>query len=62
MNNLFIYLFIGIVVDIIYNSIANYIDSKNKLNNFERTVSLLAWPIVIIIFIYQFLKSFNGKP
>jgi len=57
MNSFLIYLFIGIVWDIIYNIISNYIDSKNKLNNFERTISLLAWPIVIGIFTYQLLKN-----
>jgi len=57
MNSFLIYLFIGIVWDIIYNIISNYIDSKNKLNNFERTISLLAWPIVIGIFAYQLLKN-----
>jgi len=62
MNSLLIYLLIGIVVDIIYNFIVNYVNSENKLNNFERTVSLLAWPIIIIIFIYQFLKPPNDKP
>ncbi len=60
MNNLLIYLFIGIIVDIIYNTIANYINSKNKLNNLERTISLLAWPIVIIIFAYHFIKGLKN--
>lgn len=57
MNYFLIYLFIGVVWDIVYNFISNYINSKNKLNTFERTISLLAWPIIIGIFTYQFLKN-----
>jgi len=60
MNNLLIYLFIGIVWDIIYNFISTIIESSNKLNNFERTISLLAWPIVLIIFGYHFIKGLKN--
>ncbi len=60
MNNLLIYLFIGIVWDIIYNFISTIIESNNKLNNFERTISLLAWPIVLIIFGYHFIKGLKN--
>jgi len=60
MNNSLIYLFIGIVWDIIYNFISTIIESNNKLNNFERTISLLAWPIVLIIFGYHFIKGLKN--
>ena len=51
------YLFIGIVWDIIYNFISTIIESSNKLNNWERVISLVLWPIVIIIFGYHFIKG-----
>ena len=57
MNNLLIYLFIGIVWDIIYNFISTIIESSNKLNNWERVISLVLWPIIIIIFGYHFIKG-----
>jgi len=58
--SLITYLFIGIVWDIIYNFISTIIESSNKLNNFERTISLLAWPIVLIIFGYHFIKGLKN--
>ena len=59
--SLITYLLIGVGWDIIYNFIANIIESNNKLNNWERVISLVLWPIVIIIFGYHFIKTFIGK-
>jgi len=58
MNNLLIYLFIGIVWDIIYNFISTIIESNNKLTNYERVYSLVLWPISFCIFTYHFVKTF----
>ena len=55
--SLITYLFIGIVWDIIYNFISTIIESSNKLNNWERVISLVLWPIIIIIFGYHFIKG-----
>jgi hypothetical protein len=57
MNNVIIYLLIGVGWDIIYSFIANITESKNKLDNKERVISLVLWPIVIIIFGYHFIKG-----
>ena len=51
------YLLIGVGFDIIYSFIANITESKNKLDNKERLISLLFWPIVLIIFTYHFIKG-----
>jgi len=51
------YLLIGIGWDIIYSFISNIIESKNTLDNKERLISLLFWPIVLIIFMYHFIKG-----
>jgi len=55
--SLITYLFIGIIWDIIYNFISTIVESSNKLNNWERVISLVLWPIVIIIFMYHFIKG-----
>ena len=55
--SLITYLFIGVVWDIIYNFISTIIESNNKLNNWERVISLVLWPIIIIIFGYHFIKG-----
>ena len=57
MNNIIIYLLIGVGWDIIYSFIANITESKNKLDNRERVISLVLWPIVLIIFGYHFIKG-----
>jgi hypothetical protein len=51
------YLLIGIGWDIIYSFISNIIESKNTLDNKERLISLLFWQIVLIIFMYHFIKG-----
>ena len=61
MNNLLIYLFIGIVWDIIYNFISTIIESNNKLTNYERVYSLVLWPISFCIFTYHFIKTFTQR-
>lgn len=55
------YLLIGIGWDIIYSFISNIIESKNTLDNKERLISLLFWPIVLIIFMYHFIKGLINK-
>ncbi len=55
--NLITYLLIGVVWDIIYNFVSTIIESNNKLNSWERVISLVLWPIIIIIFGYHFIKG-----
>jgi hypothetical protein len=57
MNWIVTYLLIGVGWDILYTFIANVIESSNKLNNLERVISLVLWPIIIIIFVYHFIKG-----
>lgn len=58
--SLITYLLIGIIWDIIYNFISTIIGSNNKLNNWERVISLVLWPIVLIIFTYHFIKGLKN--
>lgn len=51
------YLLIGVAWDVIYNFISTIIESSNKLNNWERVISLVLWPIIVIIFGYHFIKG-----
>ena len=54
------YLLVGVVWDIIYNFISTIIESSNKLNSWERVVSLVLWPIIVIIFGYHFIKGLKN--
>ncbi len=57
MNWVITYLLIGVGWDILYTFVANITESSNKLNNLERIISLVLWPIVIIIFVYHLIKG-----
>ena len=54
------YLLIGVGFDIIYSFIANITESKNKLSNYERVISLVIWPISLSIFMYHFIKGLKN--
>lgn len=51
------YLLIGVGWDIIYNFISTVIESSNKFDYKERVISLVLWPITLIIFMYHFVKG-----
>jgi hypothetical protein len=57
MNWVITYLLIGVGWDILYTFIAHVTESSNKLNNLERLISLVLWPIVVIIFVYHLIKG-----
>lgn len=61
MNSVITYLLIGVGFDIIYSFASNIIESKNRLNNYERAFSLLLWPITVSIFLYHFIKTLIKK-
>ena len=57
MSWIIYYLLIGIGWDIIYSFLAHILESKNILNNHERVISLVIWPISLSIFMYHFIKG-----
>ena len=59
--SIIIYLFYGVVWNIILDLIATALESKNRLNNREKVFSILAWPLTLIIFTYHFVKTILGK-
>ena len=59
--SIIIYLFYGVVWNVILDLIATALESENRLNNWERVFSILAWPLTLIIFTYHFVKTILGK-
>jgi len=57
MSSVIIYLFWGVVWDVVLNFISTITNSENKLTNYERVYSLVLWPISLCIFVYHFIKS-----
>ena len=58
MKLLVIYLFWGVVWDVVLNFVSTINNSNNKLTNYERVYSLVLWPISFCIFTYHFVKTF----
>ena len=61
MRLVIIYLFWGIVWDVVLNFVSTITNSENKLTNYERVYSLVLWPISFCIFTYHFVKTFFNK-
>jgi hypothetical protein len=58
MRLVIIYLFWGVVWDVVLNFVSTITDSENKLTSYERVYSLVLWPISFCIFMYHFIKTF----
>jgi hypothetical protein len=58
MRLVIIYLFWGVVWDVVLNFVSTITDSENKLTSYERVYSLVLWPISFCIFMYHFVKTF----
>lgn len=58
MSHILTYLMIGVVINFIYDWLVNYTGEEYRLTIKERIMTGLAWPIVLIIFIYNFIKTF----
>jgi len=56
--SIIIYLFYGVVWNVILDLISSALASGHRLNNWERVFSILAWPLTLIIFVYHFVKTF----
>jgi len=54
-NEIFTYLLIGCVTAFILESLIRWMGSD--INGWERTSLILAWPVMVCIFIYQFIKG-----
>ncbi len=61
MKLLVIYLFWGVVWDVVLNFVSTINNSNNKLTNYERVYSLVLWPISFCIFTYHFIKTFTQR-
>lgn len=51
------YLFIGLAVGFIMETINRFSEEPNKFGMAERLLVILLWPLMSILFIYYFIKS-----
>lgn len=58
---IFTYIFIGVVCNFLFDLIINYIqDEANRFTIWERITTTLLWPIALIVFVYNFIKTLLG--
>jgi hypothetical protein len=54
------YLMIGALVQMVFQGLANVLDSP-RLNTREGMVTMLVWPIALIVFMLHFVKGLLGN-
>jgi len=62
LNYIFTYLSIGVVFNFLFDLIINYIESEeHRFTIMERVMTTLLWPIALIVFVFNFIKTLIGK-
>ena len=61
MSWIITYLMIGVFGLFIYEKVVDYLQSELRFNNRERVIVGLLWPIMLLIFIYHFIKTLNDQ-
>ena len=57
MMDFITYLFIGLAVGFMLETINRFAGEPNKISMVERLLIILLWPLMSILFIYYFIKS-----
>ena len=64
MNNFITYILLGLLLTFMFESLIasnllkDKIKTEIKFGFWERLVSITLWPLLLIIFIYNFIKSY----
>jgi len=62
LNYILTYLFIGVIFNFLFDLIINYIESEeHRFTMMERVMTTLLWPIALIVFVFNFIKTLIGK-
>jgi|DEB0MinimDraft_10_1074344.scaffolds.fasta_scaffold190116_2 hypothetical protein len=61
ISTIFTYIFIGVACNFLFDILINYIqDEANRFTIWERVITTILWPIALIVFIYNFVKTLLG--
>jgi len=62
LNYILTYLFIGVVFNFLFDLIVNYIEHEQaRFTMMERVMTTLLWPVALIVFIFNFIRTLIGK-
>jgi hypothetical protein len=62
MSWIITYLMVGVFGLFLYEKAVDYLESELRFNNRERVIVGLLWPIMLLIFIYHFIKTIINGP
>ena len=62
INGILTYIFIGVIFNFLFDLVVNYLgDEEQRFTMKERISTAIIWPIALIVFLYNFLKTTTGR-
>jgi len=59
---IFYYVSIGVLFNFLFDKVIDYLEQEHiRFTTMERIVTTLLWPIAVLVFIYNFIKTSLGK-
>ena len=62
INVIFIYVTTGVLFNFLFDKIVDYLEQEEvRFSTMERITTTLLWPIALLVFLYNFIKTTIGK-
>ena len=59
---IFYYVSIGVLFNFLFDKVIDYLEQEHiRFTTMERIVTTLLWPIAVLVFTYNFIKTSLGK-
>lgn len=59
---IFYYVSIGVLFNFLFDKVIDYLEQEHiRFTTMERIVTTLLWPIAVLVFVYNFIKTSLGK-
>ena len=59
---IFYYVSIGVLFNFLFDKVIDNLDQEHiRFTTMERIVTTLLWPIAVLVFVYNFIKTYTGK-
>lgn len=56
------YVTIGVLFNFLFDKVIDYLEQEQiRFTTVERIVTTLLWPIAVLVFVYNFIKTSLGK-
>lgn len=62
INAILTYIFLGVLFNFLFDLVVNYVQQEEaRFTMAERLSTTLLWPIAVLVFLFNFIKTFIGK-